>query len=57
MHVNFLRKLTRVGAGHPTEPNVRLLARAHRHCGAFYSVRSPSDFSYGGQVEAGGAGE
>jgi hypothetical protein len=29
---------------YPTEPNVRLLARAHRHCGAIYSVRSPSDF-------------
>jgi hypothetical protein len=27
--------------GHPTEPNVRLLARAHRHCGAIYCVRSP----------------
>jgi hypothetical protein len=42
-HENFLRKLACVGAGHPTEPNVRLLARAHRHCGASYSVRSSSD--------------
>jgi hypothetical protein len=35
---------------YPTEPNVRLLARAHRHCGAIYNVRSTSDFSYGGQA-------
>jgi hypothetical protein len=34
VHENFLRKLARVVAAYPTEPNVRLLARAHRHYGA-----------------------
>jgi hypothetical protein len=28
---------------YPTEPNVRLLTRSHRHCGVIYSVRSPSE--------------